>query len=92
MKSLRQQWCIWRGLEKESVLRTKRESRCLKVSIHLSTWQVSPSSLPVASCCSSGIASWYLSVDTPGYPNVRMLSELYEPWEKVRGPSRDSLH
>jgi hypothetical protein len=29
-------------------LRTKRKSRCLKVLIHLSTWHVSPSCLPVA--------------------------------------------
>lgn len=35
LKSFRQQWCIWRDLEKASVLRTKRESRCLKVLIHL---------------------------------------------------------
>ena len=57
MNSFRQQWCIWRDLENESVFLTKRESRCLRVLIHLSTWQVSPCSLPVASCWSWGITS-----------------------------------
>ncbi len=55
MNSLRQQWCSWRDLENERVLRTKRKRRCLKVLIQRSTWQVSPSFLPVASCWSSRI-------------------------------------